>query len=61
MRFVRRRDRAGQETLCCPRCRELLPEGTAVCVMCGYDASAEIAAREDEVAAPSAESVVAEQ
>jgi hypothetical protein len=39
MRF--RRKSEAETTLCCPQCKELLPEGQLDCDMCGYSAASE--------------------
>jgi hypothetical protein len=40
MRF-RRKSEADTTQLCCPQCKELLPEGQLDCDMCGFTASSE--------------------
>ena len=40
MRF-RRKSEAEEPQLCCPQCKELLPEGRLDCDMCGYVVSSE--------------------
>lgn len=39
MRFRRKSETETQ--LCCPQCKELLPEGKLDCDMCGYSAESE--------------------
>ncbi|HYH58703.1 MAG TPA: hypothetical protein VD790_05740 [Thermoleophilaceae bacterium] len=40
MRFRRKGEPETQ--LCCPRCKELFPEGTLDCDMCGFSARSEL-------------------
>ena len=49
MRFIRRSKAESDQPLCCPRCKEILPEGTLDCDMCGYKAVSAAQAQCDPV------------